>query len=245
MRRIAFLIVSSVVALSSAKVLAETCEGFKTNAQDPTATVSQRYEAAKKYRRCVLDELPQEVQRVAAGAQSFAVQELIAKEKMREAEALETKARKEDDFRGLKWGVGFGFSYSGNVISEAAVVDGVIRATKETSQQAKALLEGHSYFLCDKKKTKGDHGCGPYVGVVADSNDVLAGVSIGFMWGWKSTQPDTSQGFSLGLGVLLENDVKDLADGFHEGEPLPPGETQIRFVEKGRWSAVIFATRTF
>jgi hypothetical protein len=82
------------------------------------------------------------------------------------------------------------------------------------------------------------------VAVAATEDEVLSGVGIGLMYGRKSKAADTD-GFSIGLGVILDGKVKDLADGFEENQPPPPGETQVRFEEKARWSALLFVTRTF
>lgn len=226
-----------------------SCDDEKRNAEDPARTVAERYESAKQYRRCVTESIQQSAFSVSATTGATVpgeVQAMIASERIKAAEALETKAEREVEFKGLKWGVGFGFAFaSGDRVESAELVDGIVRATKDTSQQALLILEGHNYLTCDTKGTRGDRGCGPYVGVVADSDDILAGVSLGWMWGWKSEHPESSQGFSIGIGALLENDIRDLAPGFEQDQPLPPGETQIRYLEKGRWSAVLFATRSF
>jgi hypothetical protein len=226
----------------------DECRTFKKARDSEEADLSKRDEAAKQYEICVLNALaagrdPATGRPFPEAGQEFKA--VVADARVEDAAAGRKAIRKLQEFQGLKWGVGFGFAISsGDLITEAAVVDGVVRATKDESERAIAILEGHNYL----KACQGDgakRGCGPYLGVIADSNDVLAGVSLGFMFGWKSEQDPSSQGFSIGLGALLQNDIKDLADGFSENEPLPPGESDVRFVEKGRWSAVLFATRTF
>ena len=149
-------------------------------------------------------------------------------------------------FQGMSWGVGFGISYAfDDIVSEAEVVDGVIRSTKDETLAARIVLETHRYMLCNKGREQATFGCGPFGMVATGLEDVLAGVGFGFMFGWKSPDPQKGTGFSLGLGALLDNNVSSLADGFEENAPLPPGETAIRFESKARWSAVLFFTRTF
>lgn len=64
------------------------------------------------------------------------------------------------------------------------------------------------------------------------------------MYGFKA-KPSDPDGFSIGIGAILDADVKDLADGFKENQPVPEGETIIRYKSESRWSALIFFTRTF
>jgi hypothetical protein len=106
------------------------------------------------------------------------------------------------------------------------------------------VLEFHRYFWCNDDRKQLDRGCGPFVAVAASDEDVLAGIGIGFMYGRKSS-PDDTEGFSVGIGVILDGNVKDLADGFKENAPPPGTETAVRFEEKSRWSALIIVTRTF
>jgi len=79
---------------------------------------------------------------------------------------------------------------------------------------------------------------------VASDSKVLSGVGLGVMYGLK-TAPSDTEGFSIGLGAVLDADVKGLGDGFKLKEAPPAGETSIRFITKSRWSMVLFVTRTF
>ncbi len=154
----------------------------------------------------------------------------------------------ENSFLGIKLGVGVGVSFSeDDVVSEAEIgADNVIVATKTESQLARVIFESHFYGLCKTKACNaGRFGIGPYFAIVAKSEKLISAFSTGVMFGWKDSKPGSSGGFSIGIGAVLDNDVKSLADGFVVGEPLPAGETQIRFEEKSRWSAMLFFTRTF
>lgn len=151
------------------------------------------------------------------------------------------------DFFGLSWGIGFGFSYSeSDAIDKASIVNGIVRAESNKKQQPRVVLEFHRFvpWFCNKKKTGKTYGCGPFVAVASKSDDILGGVGMGWMWGFKS-KPSDSLGFSIGIGAILDSDVKDLAGGFKDGQPAPEGEETIRFEEESRWSALLFVTRTF
>lgn len=150
-------------------------------------------------------------------------------------------------FQGLSWGVGFGVSYAfDDIVSEAEIVNGVVRSVENETQQARIVLETHRYLGClggDPQKVK--RGCGPFGVVTTGADDILAGVGFGFMYGWKAPDEEKGTGFSVGIGAVLDNEIRALADGFDDGKPLPSGETEIRFETEARWSALMFFTRTF
>ncbi len=150
------------------------------------------------------------------------------------------------NFMDLSWGLGFGYSFGrDDFLEEAQVVDGVIRVTKDKTDKARVLFETHRFLWCNKKETLKDRGCGPFGAVAATDSKLLSGVGVGFMYGRKSRDPKETEGFSVGIGFILDNDVKTLADGFEEGAALPAGESGIRYEEKSRWSTLLFITRTF
>jgi hypothetical protein len=152
------------------------------------------------------------------------------------------------DFMGLNFGVGFGLSHSDDdIISEAEVgADGNIRATKTQTQEPRVILESHYYGWCHTDAcNKGARGLGPFFGIVAKDDKLISGFALGGMFGWKNPKDDKSDGFSIGLGAMLDSDVTSLAEGFKEGKPLPAGETAVKFEEKSRWAALIYFTRTF
>ncbi len=152
------------------------------------------------------------------------------------------------DFLGLRLGVGVGISHSqDDVIPEAVLGSGgVIVATKDDTTLPRVILESHYFGWCKSRSCRaGTKGIGPYFGIVAKSDKLISAFSAGVLFGWKDKTSGDPQGFSIGIGVLLDDDVKSLAKGFEEGRPLPAGETEIRFVEKSRWSGILFFTRTF
>jgi hypothetical protein len=151
----------------------------------------------------------------------------------------------ETEFMGLNWGLGFGYSFSDDeAIDDAEIVDGVVRVKSNKKDQPRVVLEFHKYLWCNDQAKNGTRGCGPFVAVAATQDDILSGVGMGFMYGFKA-KPSDPEGFSIGIGAILDADIKDLADGFKENQPVPTGETAIRYKSESRWSALIFFTRTF
>lgn len=155
------------------------------------------------------------------------------------------KVQSASDFMGLTWGLGFGYSFSEDeAIDEAVIVDGRVRVGSRKRDLPRVVLEFHKYFWCNNDRKLLDRGCGPFMAVAATADKALSGVGVGWMYGRKSKESD-SDGFSVGIGVVLDGDIKDLAEGFEENEPPPGTETTVRFEEKSRWSALLIVTRTF
>lgn len=148
------------------------------------------------------------------------------------------------EFMGLNWGVGFGISVGfGDAIDDAEIVNGIVRVKSDKKQQPRAIFEFHHYFSCNRNHPL-TQGCGPFLAVAATEDKLLSGVGIGFMYGLKAKE-DSSEGFSIGLGAILDGKVKNLGKGFKANEAPPSGETAVRFEEKARWSALLFVSRTF
>ena len=87
-------------------------------------------------------------------------------------------------------------------------------------------------------------GIGPFFGLAA-ANDTIEAFALGVMFGWKEKTDDSAAGFSVGVGAVLDREVKTLAKGFTEGKPPPAGETAVVFEKRSKWSPLVFFTRTF
>ena len=66
-----------------------------------------------------------------------------------------------------------------------------------------------------------------------------AKVMIGFR------QPDKSSSWNLGIGVIYDPDTKTLGDGIRPNQPLPAGETMIRYKERAQKGVVILTSFSF
>ena len=84
---------------------------------------------------------------------------------------------------------------------------------------------------------------GPFIAVAASEDNVLSGIGAGAMLGFKDA--GDSEGFAIAVGFMLDNDVRSLARGFTVDEPLPEGETEVRYIDKSELSYILFMTRTF
>jgi hypothetical protein len=221
------------------------CESERTKATDREVKATARYQAATKYRQCI-DAFAAVVVASSDSYEQMFARKAVTETLQEQAADVEARAKAEANFMNLGWGVGFGFSYGfDDAIEEAAVVDGVIRVTKDQRTQPRVVFEFHQYFGCGSGTQNGNRGCGPFLAVAADQDDLLSGVGLGFIYGWRSKNPTSQQGFSVGIGVILDADVTSLADGFEEGQPLPPGTTEILYEQKSRWSGLLYVTRTF
>jgi hypothetical protein len=226
----------------------ECGEAYRIAFGDPTKTAAAvRHAKVQEFQRCVEGLKSQRAVRATALAEradTDAALALIAAK----AAAAETTSGGQADFLGIRFGVGVGLSYSqDDVVPEAELGAGnVIVATKTERQLPRVIFESHYYGWCKSAKChNGVFGVGPYFGIVAKTHKLISAFSTGAMFGWKDAKDGDPQGFSVGIGALLDGGVNSLADGFEAGKPLPAGETKIRFEEKARWSAILFFTRTF
>ncbi len=169
---------------------------------------------------------------------------LLAEARLWHASETENNAG-DRNFLNLSWGAGFGFSYAlDDVIESAEIVNGKVRVTEDRTQQPRLVLEFHRYYVHgDESPVR--FGQGPFVAVAAAEKDVLSGVGLGWMFGWRTREDQKGAGFSVGVGFILDADVKSLGKDFETNEPPPPGETSVRYEKKARWSALLFFTRTF
>jgi hypothetical protein len=208
-------------------------------------TVVERANDARGYERC-MERTFGIINAATRQSEDVAAVEKIQRAVMTDVARLREDAEADEDFLGLKWGVGLGLSLGDDFVEEAKLVDGVVRVTKDNSDQARVVFEYHKLFWCNDQGKSAERGCGPFVAAAATEEDVLSGVGLGFMFGWRAPKAKPGdEGFAIGFGFVLDNDVKALADGFEEGQPLPAGETDIRVEEKGRTSFLLFVTRTF
>lgn len=170
-----------------------------------------------------------------------------AEEKVRAGiDSARAEVRNQKDFLGFSWGLGFGFGWSDeDRIEQAQIVNGVVRATKDTSEQARVFFEYHWFPESWGLKEDGTfvRGHGPFIAVSSRDDKVLSGVGTGWMFGFRDK--GKGEGFGIALGAILDNDVTSLADGFEDGQPPPNGETAIRTESKSRVSYTVFFTRTF
>lgn len=82
-------------------------------------------------------------------------------------------------------------------------------------------------------------GLGPFVGLVlSGENNIINGVAIGAMLASRPTK-DSSSSLNIGLGLTVSPRAQVLGDGIKEGEPLPAGETDIRYKKTTKYGIAV------
>lgn len=156
-------------------------------------------------------------------------------------------------FGGIKFGTGLAAGFRRSpIVTNAAVVGGVVRVSEETTAVARLILESHYLFTCEDKsagKVCGDNlfkssGHGPFVAIQPGQADIIQSIGIGWMLAFRHNDTDTSS-WNIGLGVMVDPKVKTLGDGIVANQPLPVGETQVRFKTTARYSWFLMSSYAF
>jgi hypothetical protein len=178
------------------------------------------------------------------------------------------------EWGGLGWGIGLAanFDVTGKRVVNASVVNNLVRVDDATSNvNVGFVLEAH-YFLRDwtlsnltgKKapcsRTEGDRYCmevatGPFVAVqvgngtsaVPGDKDIITAYALGWMVGLRHphlTTSDTSS-WNFGVGVRVDPSTKLLGDGIVANQPLPAGETAIRYKNEPRFGLMLLSSFSF
>ncbi len=159
-------------------------------------------------------------------------------------------------FMGLNFGVGLGVSVdlqSGSRVSSAKVVGDskLVQVDDESRAQPRVFLEMHDFTDCiihcpaviDPDDTR-MFGWGPWAGIQSSQDKIIDAFVFGLMAGWRR-QPKESTSFNVGLGLVLDSNVQVLGDGIKKGQPLPAGETDVRFKKVSRLGAVLMTSFSF
>jgi hypothetical protein len=157
------------------------------------------------------------------------------------------------DFLGLGFGVGISLTVdigSTDRVESATVVNGIVRVTDENNDLPRVMLESHYFFLGKGKfgsLTENQWGLGPFLALQPGSNNIVEAVAFGLMVGLKrpSQSKESTASWNLGLGFVVDPHVQVLGDGIHENQPLPPGETEIRYKQESQWGALIIFSFSF
>lgn len=177
--------------------------------------------------------------------------------------AQEGKGSEAGSFAGLQLGVGLSATYDlgeNDRVTEAEVVGGLVRVTNQDNVRARIMLESH-YFFTPKGKVLGfmgitenasvngvvenpKWGVGPFVAVQPGSNEVIEAIGAGVMVGFRRSG-ESSNSFNIGIGLAFDPNTKTLGEGIVDGQPLPPGETAVRYLEQEQLGLLILTSFTF
>lgn len=147
-------------------------------------------------------------------------------------------------------------------VKDAEVVNNVVRVKSDSTTTPRILLNLHYFFsdACDGGAGKfcveqgvdaggrrilvPMRGWGPFVAVQPGSDQTVAAVGGGVLFGWRRAV-DKPDSFNVGAGVLADQNVRTLGDGIYANQALPAGETQIRYKESTRWGVILMASWAF
>lgn len=167
-------------------------------------------------------------------------------------------------FGGIEFGIGMAFSLDlgDNVrVRDAQLVNGLVRVSRSDDVRARLILESHYFFTppgvglpllglmnpTREERDKGRQpmwGFGPFVAVQPGSDNVIDAIGAGLMLGLRRGTQGTDS-FNLGIGLLYDMDVQTLGDGIFENQPLPVGETEIRFRRRSQSGLMILSSFSF
>lgn len=156
------------------------------------------------------------------------------------------------------FGVGIGgvSSLGDDRIESAELVDDRIVVTADDDVSLGAIMEAHALIFTrehlwavhDEKGrlyVTSEKPCeaagkfptiahGPFAALQVSGDDIIGGLGVGWMMGFRMKQSDSS--LNIGLAYMLQDDVKTLANGFREGQTLKDGQ-EIQY-RTGRGSAI-------
>jgi hypothetical protein len=131
-------------------------------------------------------------------------------------------------------------------IDTATLVNGIVRVQEDSNVRARFMGEIHFALSCENGAliVEGKKRCDPtersgglFLAVQPGSDNIIEGVGLG----WMLRLPDKlfDRALNIGLGVFVEENVQILGDGVVANQPLPAGETEIRFRNSDQ-TAVLF-----
>jgi hypothetical protein len=164
-----------------------------------------------------------------------------------------------DNFAGFQFGVGLSLTLDSGLedrITSASIVNGIVRVDNQDNAIARIMLETHYFFTPDgclfALKTSntncarlkgGEWGWGPFVAIQPGEGDIVDAIGAGFMLGFR--REGRKDSFNIGIGAVVDPNARILGDGIEANQPLPVGETEIRFKEKEQWGWVIITSYSF
>ncbi|XCN74530.1 MAG: hypothetical protein Q3M24_07235 [Candidatus Electrothrix aestuarii] len=159
---------------------------------------------------------------------------------------------------GFKFGVALGLTMDlgdNDRVESAEVVNGVVRVTKDNNYSPRIMLETHYFFTPDPEKDlylkngkflghqEGEFGIGPFVAIQNGSDDFIEYIGAGVMLGFR--RGNTKESFNIGLGVVVDPSSQILGDGIVENQPLPEGETAVRYKETSQLGLLAMVSYAF
>lgn len=120
----------------------------------------------------------------------------------------------------------FDAHYGGKRVKKASVIGGVVRVDESSQAQVGFMLEAHK-FISSPPDSNSRTVHGPFIGIILQDQARVDTAVIGYMWGFR--QLKSTQTLNIGAGISVSPSAQVLGDGIVEGQPLPNGETSVRF----------------
>ncbi len=158
-------------------------------------------------------------------------------------------------FGGIDFGGGISFTLdigTSDRISDAALVNNIVRVNDENNGRARIMLESHYLFTpmndipflgLENTRAQKQWGWGPFIALQPGTDDVIEAVGMGVMFGVRRGAGD--QSFNLGFGVVVDPNTRILGEGLLPNKPLPIGETAVRYKEEMQTGILILSSFSF
>jgi hypothetical protein len=253
--------------VASVRANSKTYGAFTKNMQLEEAKEGRLSDAAKTARRrqrheidAVLADRPE--------ARALAVAALKAEE-----QTAKENEKKLDALLGVGFGMGatITFNVNDDRVASAEIVgdEKRVRVSKVENVVPRMLLEAHYLFTTNPfvKTAKTKSGvtfnvekaqrercendasecptiaAGPFVGFQQNGDGTsFDSLALGIAMGFRPTQ---RAGVAIGIGAMFDRSAKTLGEGITPGEPLPTGETVVRFKETSQVNPILSVSFTF
>jgi len=156
------------------------------------------------------------------------------------------------EFAGLSFGVGISATFDlgeNDRVSAAEVVNDIVRVTDKDNVRARIMLESHYFFKPEKAfpltGTESEKwGYGPFIALQPGTDEIIESIGFGLMVGFRRDE-DSDQSFNIGLGVAYDPNTQTLGADVIDGQPLPAGETDVRFLEQDQVGLLLLTSFSF
>ena len=147
------------------------------------------------------------------------------------------------DFAGLGFGVGVSLSWDTggdkDRVKVARVVNGIVRVEVEENTEARIMLESHYFFQTRTRflwaVDKANWGHGPFIALQPGTDEIIETIGLGWMVGFRKPDDNgqaSSASWNFGMGIVVDPNANVLGDGIEANQPLPAGETEIRYKQE-------------
>jgi len=203
-------------------------------------------------RKAQLEDLQKKVRQIPDATLSAPEKKAVDESLSDSVKELENIQKSAEKFKGLGFGVALSYTHDlgkRNRVVDASIVNGVVRVNEENNDIVRFMLETHYFFPFTSDHWYGDKGkggWGPFVAFepASDGGGPIRSIGAGIMFGWRRDKA-RSDSFNFGIGAIMDSSVKVLGDGVRENEPLPSGETEIRYKKTSQGGLLLLLSFAF